>query len=126
MTVYVVTKGQYSDYHICEVLLDEYLAYKYATHIGGDVEIFETDRVIDGDRYFDVIVYYDGMTQCTGLEDGIYDVNTITDNDYTIPNKAYQLRSYYEVIVKAKDGQHAEKIAHDLVAKYKAQKEGIT
>lgn len=68
MTVYVVTEGEYSDYHICGVFstqekADAYVAAATTTHSQPRIETFELDTLIppkSGRVYYAVINNADG------------------------------------------------------------------
>jgi hypothetical protein len=56
MKIYVVTEGEYSDYHICGVFTKEKKAERYAYLIGGDVEEYEDE---DANNPEQLMIEYD-------------------------------------------------------------------
>ena len=133
MTVYVITKGDYSDYHVCAVATDKKKA-KILKKAFDDkdgwrearIETYETDEFIteieSGLKLFD----------CS-MKDGDLSVTTwMTDLDY-IGSSDFKVRKHkerfntstYAVYVWAKDEDHARKIAADKIAEYKAKEAGI-
>lgn len=118
--VYVVTQGVYSDYHICAVAATEEIAKKLQKIYSGDATIEEYDL---NDAKDDVRVFYDV---------------TFTDNKVSAHFDKYGNREsikFYKgnkwqsdcliVSVRARDVDHAVKIAQDRRAEYLAKKEGV-
>lgn len=122
--VYIITAGEYSDYHICAVTLDpdnaEWLRkfYDKDSYTGASIEEYNTETVPErfkqGEKLWRVPFDYRGDTEfcqewCETLGEYIY------------------MRSDGTVIVYvwAKDEKSAIKIAAERRAKYLAEKEGI-
>ena len=125
--VYVVTRGDYSDYHICAVSLDkgkaEKLAKVYSTRYDkAQVETWEVDTVADvnalnGRRQYYVWIRADG-TVSTHLNN--YDYNDFTEDVFSDVNNSLRFGVY------AVDEAAAIKIAAEKRAMYLAEKEGIS
>lgn len=132
MKIYVVTKGIYSDYHICGVAVNRKIAEKIAKYVDSsnlseysdkaNIEEYETDAWRD-------VVFSGGIYNVTETSTGKlyaekeqYDVEEL----YKTRNKVIEtINGTLQTTVLAGDRQHAMKIATDLFAKYKAEKEGI-
>lgn len=128
MKAYVITKGEYSDYHICAVTLDKDKAEQLKKLFTDEynepyIEEFEVDAHFPIDYpYFIVDKYSDRI-----------DVEEIQTNDYACEYDYGVVRRcnsrcnkvFYSVCVKAKDKDHAKKIALDKIAQYKAEKLGL-
>ena len=123
--VYIITKGAYSDYHICAVTLDK----KHAENL---------KRLLT-DRYDEAYIeeYIIDETKENG---SVYEIEFYTDKPQKVcideydgwgkGNKTPIIQDWHtdcvlKVIVRAKDEKHAIKIAQDEYAKWKTQKEGI-
>lgn len=126
MTVYVITRGDYSDYHICAVSLNKDKAKKLAkmystSYDPASVEEWETDTVTDihvlnGKCPYTVTFYPDKEPWVWRISyDYRYFAEGIQENN----------KSWLAVNVYAKDEAAALKIASDKRAQYLAEKEGI-
>ena len=121
MIVYVITKGDYSDYHICGVALDKGRAEiirKLMTDKWDEANIEEYDTekfsdVSDGESLYRVEYEYGAVT----VE------NSLCEYDYSERNKVFETVHGYRCHVLAKDEEHAIKKALDLFAKYRYRKE---
>lgn len=127
MKVYVITMGDYSDYHICAVTLDPDHAERLKTIFTKDydetrVEVFDTDAPVDllsGKKPYSVVFEKNG------------DVRRIADCDpeWIVSNESVWTlleRDDLCVCVAADDPAAAIKIAAEKRAKYLAEKAGIT
>jgi hypothetical protein len=127
MKVYIITKGDYSDYHICAVTTDKKKA-EMLRKAYNDLDGWRKAR----------IETYDTDTFLTEIENGLklynctmehnkpmviheVDLDYMNSHDFNVRYKHYT----YWVYVWAKDEEHALKIASDKIAEYKANKEGI-
>ena len=125
-TVYVITSGCYSDYHICAVSLDLKKAemlkkfYEKIEYDEVDIEEYDadcyTDRIASGYRMYFVQFEKNGQ---------VYHINPNRDPTEEI---IYPTCSghYINVEVWAKDEESAIKIAAEKRSKYLAEKEGIS
>lgn len=121
MKIYVVTQGEYSDYGIVGVAIDrkqaEYISMVRSTYSEPcDIEEYDTEDIkVDKDFAPNWLVEFDN--------DEIKRVY----HPFT-GRKPFKVKEYnenlkqYGVIVKAKDEEHAKKIAIDTLAQYKALK----
>jgi len=122
--VYVITKGNYSDYHICAVTLDEKHAEKlvklYSDRFDeADIEEYTLNEAIERAVY-GVVFNADGVCRGVELNDSICE-DGLVETVYTLNEGP--LKIYW---VEAADEDHAMKIAQDRYARDKAKKEGIT
>lgn len=116
---YAVTKGDYSDYHIVAITDDEEKAQKLAKVFSDDwdeakVEKYPDCAVVDM-PIFSVMV--GSVATC------VVQITPYTINNINVVNE-YRDKQY-SVYVQAKDEEHAQKIAYDLIAEYKARKAGV-
>ena len=126
MTVYIVTRGCYSDYEICAVSLDrakaERLAKVYGRPYGeAYVEAWETDtetdiNVLNGRHPVVVSFNEDGSADAFGRTYDYYDF---------VPGVLERKNGTLRVNVYAPDEEKARRIAYDMRAQYLAEKEGI-
>ncbi len=118
MVVYVVTKGIYSDYHICGVALTKERAEKLAMFykdVSDDCEIEEYNtEAEDEDMLNRLIPVYSVSIE----SDGKYRVNIISYTDSKVEYKpSFKLYKneglLFYATLTAKDPEHAFKIAND-------------
>lgn len=130
MKVYVITRGEYSDYHICGVTLEKEKAKQVAEmmHKNSDmyvyreiyIEEYETDMFdafLRGGKAWHVWYKHSGELHAKLYSDSYVDYvdyNEVTENHYS---------KRYEVYVVAKDEEHAKKIGKDLIMQYIAEME---
>lgn len=129
MEVYIVTSGEYSDYRIEAVFKSEEKAKIYAMTHACDIEPWETeDDKIKADKSLSKkICYkyhftYDNLCSEIRLIDR--EISKIGTNEISEKHWSYKI-IYYVTIYTSEGYEKAEKIALDLIAKYKAQKEGV-
>lgn len=136
MKIYVITKGDYSDYHICAVATEkqkaELLQKLYSENCyGGEAEIEEYDTSSNG--------IMDNLTETTecycisfGAKYKIEDIkvvnyehisklNEIMDDSWDL----YAGNAKYFICILADSEEKAKKIACDAMAKYRAEKLGL-
>ena len=127
MIVYVITKGEYSDYGIEAVALEkekaEELKILYSDSWGeAMIETYDTDDYyVENGRFY--IVEIGKKSAINVQEVGVISMND--RNEVKLITDWRTKKEKYVVYVKANDEEHAKKIASDLVAKYKAQEQGI-
>lgn len=125
-TFYAVTDGDYSDYHIIAITdnkeraenIKKLYSSKYSEPM---IEEF-FDEEAKSEVLYDVLYNTDGsynVTLQTFDKKYFSDINIIQEN--ILCNHWWK----YQVLVIAKDKNHAIKIAQDLWAEYRAKKEGI-
>ena len=129
MKIYVITEGDHSDYHIVGVATDLEMAKKIQNYINrekwsyAEIEEYDTEewkQLVNDNRP----IYYVKETEDGGL------YASQISYDYTDRYKSANMimtdsDGRLKVYVLANDYKHALKIASDLFAKYKAEKEGL-
>lgn len=125
MKVYIITKGEYSDYHICAVATDkekaEALREKFSDHYdNAEIEEYDTDDYGEILRYKSLYfcAYYNNS------DDIVVERNQCWDypfNDYKVRETKYGLMVY----VNADDYEMALKKASDKFAQYRAEVLGL-
>lgn len=130
MKIYVITKGSYSDYHICAVTANKEKAKQLERLFSGIcdqayIEEYDTGEfsfIKKDEKCFDVLKIK-----------GNIEVKETNLDLYEIDNEA-KVSPYYrrredilgiKTIVIAKDEEHAIKIAQDRFAEYEAEQKGI-
>ena len=128
MKVYVITKGCYSDYHICGATTDEEVAKKLVKKYSDMYEVaeceeYESEEIVDDelDDYVDVwhiVINSNGLMvdpKCSGYVNKHREVNS------------YQLGQnlIFDAYIKEKDKEKAIKIAIDRRAKMLAERLGL-
>lgn len=135
MKVYVITKGAYSDYHICGVATDKKKAEilrKAFSNIcdKAEIETYETDQFIteieSGFKLYDCALKDGEDLSISTYLYGLDCLDYMTDSDFRVRrfSKGWCAPGY-GIKVWAKDEDHARKIAADKIAEYKARKAGI-
>lgn len=117
MKIYAITKGDYSDYHICALTVNAQKAERLKALYSSDyqdafIEEFEDGEGMDLNLFW--ICDKNGCNPSFGEYNGKEQV--------LVNNKTNEICG---VCLYAKDEQHAEKKAHDMIAEYKANKAGI-
>lgn len=142
--VYVVTSGEYSDYHIVAVFTNEEQAEKYADSLGlrrgyaeASVEEYDLNPAVpDVRRYHFAQVDHEGEVERTGsfwavpgskqtradVTTRMGEVRREEREEYTLTHRA-QIPSVYAVSDRSEGA--AVKAARDILAKWKAQREGV-
>ena len=125
MKVYVVTEGDYSDYHIVGVCTSKESAERIRELASRDfheaqIEEYEADKfnIEPTYNYYEVSVYKNGSA-VVNISKFIFDPHEVRDY------RNAKCTCAFSVDVFAQDEEHAKKIAFDLIAEYKAKKEGI-
>ena len=119
MKVYIVTDGEYSDYHIEAVFTDEKKAKQYAAiHRCDTIEEYEADTPqIEGET--DVFVVHKiGINSRLGFY--VYDHYYTTEKISSV--KTHCGTPAILVSLTEQDDSKAKKIAQDMWAEYKANK----
>lgn len=123
--VYVITRGSYSDYHICAVTLDPERAKNLKRLFSGydeaNIEEYPLDEKVETRVYGVTLQRESGKHIKTKLDDyGFYDDGGVEEDcEFGADEK---LTFWCD----AKDEEHALKIARDRLAQYKAEREGIS
>lgn len=129
MKVYVITSGEYSDYHICAVAQSEKKAnalkklFDKENYTGARIEVYDT-KTYQTSRPLFLALYYK-----LGNELELRRIKE-DEEDQDLPNE----REMNEIVswgvflrtgINANSREQAEKIFYDRLAKYKAEQEGI-
>lgn len=129
MKVYVITEGDYSDYHIVGVTLDWKKAEAYCRVARSDlyapeVEEFDTDLFdsIESRKPYSVIMYNDGRVEAEEFD---FEYSYEIAARHEVQRLGYNLDDNWIVHVLAEDEAHARKIGIDYImqAKYMEQEE---
>lgn len=123
MTVYVITKGCYSDYHICGVALDEAEAERLCERYtdkwdDAHIEEYNTEDNVEALKYKEIYrcwfyKEHKSLEVCT------------SECDTSELNKVEDCGAALRMCVAADDKSGALKKASDIFAKYRAEKEGL-
>lgn len=122
MKIYAITKGNYSGYHICALTVSKEKAERLNKIFTGK-GMYGEEAIIEE--------YEDGEVEDFMF---LWSYNTIDDEVNLVKDKyedwiewveKYLDCDSYNVRVLARDESHARKKAHDMIARYKAEKEGI-
>lgn len=115
--VYVVTRGEYSDYHIVAIFDTKEKAQECcAVFNDADVTEYELDSFGTHDEVYNYKVYVSGDQVCNPGYIGDIPV-------YFKPNTIQRVNDSYLMIVMAKNVEHARKVAADKYAMFKAVKD---
>lgn len=129
MKIYVITEGDYSDYHIIGVTLDRKKAETYCrvsqnNNYAPDVEEYETDLFdsIEGRKPYSVKLSKDGLVEVKEIDGGYSYESAMEHNPHPI---GYFQDDNWVVDVLAEDEAHARKIGIDYImqAKYMEQEQ---
>lgn len=119
MKIYVITSGEYSDYHICAVTDDpnkaEILRKQYTDRWDvAEIEEWDTEEPVinEGSKYYKVDF------NCKGEAIRAFESSPYSSKDIGTIDK-------WTVELYAKDEETAIKIAAERRAKYLAEKQGI-
>ena len=133
MKIYIITKGEYSDYHICAATTDENTANNLLLLYRDkwdepQIEIYDDESakdVMQGYSVWDVFICSKNMAfrAC-----GRYRDIEIPDNINQVERTEYWYlcdeNEDYTISVIAKSKEHAIKIAQDKFAEYKYNEQG--
>lgn len=122
--VYVITKGSYSDYHICMVTMDRNRAEKSKKLLDDEYEKANIEEYILDETKETGRVYYIEFRDDESVEVHIDEYENFKSFDL-LPYIDDLFSDKIRIYVRAKDEDHALKIAQDEHAKWKAEKEGI-
>ena len=133
MKIYIITKGEYSDYHICAATTDENTA-KNLLQLYRDkwdepqIEIYDDGSakdVLQGCSVWDVFINSKKMAfracqhyRDVEIPDNINQVKRTEDWQFCTESEDYK------ITVIAKSKEHAAKIAQDKFAEYKYNEQG--
>ena len=121
--IYVVTKGDYSDYHIITATTDKKLANEIAKKFNADVEIYEDAEIMLKPLY---LVEFDGKGDiCAIIDKSNYEYWYGDVSEYRPYHKHHPSYGGGYVYVTADNADHAIKIANEKRAEFLAKKAGI-
>lgn len=139
MKVYVLTSGNYSDYHIVGVTTDKKTADDYKAIFEApkrdewsiteriNIEVYDTDCLYSDTSLVPFIVNFTASTGEIRNIINCFEDGTYSFYDFSADKVRYDRRwDRLSIHVKAKDEEHAKKIACDKLAEWKAKREGIT
>ncbi len=129
---YVIVCGEYSDYEVCGVFLNKEEAERAVEIANRKSTWYKDHRILE--FYIGVPKNFENCRLYTVWIDKEGHVIEATMNSWMFTedlNTVLQLtgnfrRSEYRIRVYATDEEYAKKIASDIFAKWKAEKEGIT
>lgn len=116
MKIYAVTKGEYSDYHICALTTSAEKAEHLQKLFNEKYDEAKIETYEDGEGYEFNLYWYvkEGkspeLLEYTGAEE------VTVEGDYN---------NIYSAFLYAPDKGHAAKKAYDMIAEYKARKANI-
>ena len=121
--VYVITKGRYSDYHICAVTMDNDRAERMKKLYSDRYDEAHIEKYVLDEAKTTGLVYYVEFENdaSVAIRMDEYTKYDDCDNGPVVASWCDPIRVY----VRAKDEDHALKIAQDEYAKWKAEKAGI-
>lgn len=116
MKIYAITKGDYSDYHICRLTTDYEKAKRYKEAYSDKwneacIETYEDNENDEQMLYWQYSLGTDTLTLSETID---------TEKIWT-----HQNGSIYRVDVRDSDKMHAFKKVFDMLAKYKAEQAGL-
>lgn len=123
MKVYVITKGCYSDYHICGVALDKAEAEKLCERCTSEwnnayIEEYDTEDNAE-------VLKYKEIYSCRYYKENKRLDVCASECDTSEMNKVEDYGRMLLLYVGADDESEALKKASDIFAKYRAEKEGL-
>lgn len=128
MKIYVITQGEYSDYHICGVAVDEERAEAIRRHYDrewepAEIEEYDTEDYENANLgiLYTVRIGRNGETNIVGELPGTINERFMR-NDYYFAGLGYD---EFVMGVVARDPEYAKKIAQDTRAKALAEKQGL-
>lgn len=126
-TIYILTDGEYSDYHIIGAYSTLEIAERARfVYPGSSIEEYKLDDVPDyppGMTAWRVIIYNENADNIYISQTSPYEVaeeNIPSEKEYSLFGK-----TNYHVLCWAVDKEHAKKIALDKFYQHQAQKAGI-
>ena len=120
MKIYVITEGEYSDYHIITATTDEEAAKALAKKFGADVEEYD-----DGKKILKMRSLYFIRFDKSGSAKIIRNVTNVSYFYNEIGVCCGRHGGGVDVTIEADSEERAIKVAAEKRAKYLAEKEGI-
>jgi len=129
MKVYVITSGEYSDYHICAVAQSEKKAnalkklFDNQNYTGARIEVYDTKTYQTSRPLF--LALYDKEYKKLDLSRIKEDEEYVDLPDEREMNEIVPYGLFLRTGINANNRKQAEKIFYDRLAKFKAEEEGI-
>ena len=121
MTYYAITKGTYSDYHICSITSDKEKAKRLRKIYSDDYEEAEIEEYDeeDGKDTRERKTYYYRIAD-----------DSVWESDFEGTSREYVSVDGVKDVIKgvrviATDEEHARKKAQDMIARFKAMQAGL-
>lgn len=116
MKIYIITKGDYSDYHICNVTTDYQKAKRYKEAYSDKwgearIEVYE-----DGEKEKECYCWNYNPVSHTA------EISNYNEKERVVKDRKGKI---YSVVVYADIEKHAVKKAQDMIAKHKAEQAGL-
>lgn len=130
MKVYVITSGEYSDYHICAVAQSEKKAnalkklFDTQNYTGAKIEVYDTKTYQTSRPLF--LALYDKQEkklELIRINEGEEYQELPTEREM---NEIVPYGVFLRTGINANSRKQAEKIFYDRLAKYKAEQNGLT
>lgn len=123
MKVYIVTKGEFSDYHIERVFSTKEKAQEYLDYLGDTDNSGMEEYILDNETprgvfEYRVSLYEDGSTKAELMD--FNDRFSYYRKDAFQYKKSFGNNKYYWFNIEAKDAPHAVKIASERLMQIKA------
>lgn len=117
MKIYAITQGDYSDYHICALTVNKNKAERLKEIYSDEYDEAEIEEYEDseaGEELRVPFIYWTGSNSAIPC-------SVLTQEGVNI-NRFGELVG---AVVLSTDAEHAKKKAQDMIAKYKAEQEGL-
>ena len=134
MTYYVITKGSYSDYHICAVTTDKEKAKRLQILYSDSYDPAYIEEYIENETDFEKFKKEKELELVFSVEKELKDSKLTIYNRFFMPdlygervelNRVHSCGTWLQTYVSAKDEDEALKKASDLFARYQAEMEGL-
>lgn len=139
MKIYIITKGEYSDYHICAVTCDPEKAKLLQEALSDDWDSANIEEYDADDIQINGYLDNNNTEYCVVLDTKTGLIECRTDWTHRDPygvssSRVWEAHEWfreqydklvYKTVVYAENEEKATKIASDRFAKYKAEKEGL-
>lgn len=128
MKIYVIAAGEYSDYHIVAATTDKETADRIAKAHRDNwedphVEEYDDIGVVEDYRATYHVSYSDNSHYFCYAVDPDVEIKKL--NEVSLYKRDYVPGYSYDIYVKAKDQDHALKIAQDKIAEFKAKQNNL-
>lgn len=121
--IYIITKGCYSDYHICAVTMDKSRAENLKRLFDSEYDKAEIEEYTLDEAQKNEYIYYIDFQDNSSPHIYIDEYSGFANSSNAL--HVIEFSEYVRVCVRAKDEKHAMKIAQDEYARWKAEQEGV-